>query len=167
MRGSRSWRAVSLAALLLALAACAPTSGAEVAATCVSFALTDAPTSEPSARDTLELVVVFDSLPRGSGGLRLRVDRLAEPGMVSFAAPKPGSAAAGMSLQVPARYHGCAAMSPHGLELRSPYPPREKAWVRVSTDRPVRLRIAGGERTIGPLITRPGESALVPWSAGR
>jgi hypothetical protein len=150
-------------ALLLALGACAPPTVADVPVSCAAFALTDSQTTEPTAGDTLELVVVFDSLPRGSGGLRLRVDGLAEPGMITFAAPRPGSAAAGMTLTVPARYHGCAAMAPDGLQLGASYPPREKAWVRVSTDRPVRLRIAGGERTLGPLITRPGESLLARW----
>jgi hypothetical protein len=167
MRSHRSWRGATLGAqlgALLALVGCAPTTAADVPVGCAAFRLTADTATEPTASDTLELVVVFDSLPRGSGGLRLRVDALAEAGMVTFAAPRPGSAAAGMSLQVPARYHGCAAMAPDGLELRASYPPREKAWVRVSTDRPVRLRIAGGDRTLTPSVTRPGESALVRWN---
>ena len=68
-----------------------------------------------------------------------------------------------MTLDVPARYHGCAALAPVGLELRAPFPPRGKAWVRVSTDRPVRLRL----RASAPVLTRPGKSALASWDLVR
>ena len=122
-----------------------------------------APAAEPGAADTLEVVLVFDALPRGSGGLRLRVDGLAEPGLVAFEAPRPGAAAAGLSLEAPARYHGCAAAASRGIELRAPVPPRAKAWLRVSTDRPVRVRVSDAQRRLGPVVVNAGGSALVPW----
>ncbi len=75
--------------------------------------------------------------------------------------------AAGMTLDVPARYHGCAALAPVELELRAPFPPRGKAWVRVSTDRPVRLHLRTGERASAPVLTRPGKSALASWDLVR
>jgi hypothetical protein len=69
-----------------------------------------------------------------------------------------------MALAAPPRYGGCAALAPHGLQLSALRAPRGKAWVRVSTDRPVRLRVAGGAWTLAPVVVTPGASALAPWS---
>jgi hypothetical protein len=164
-------RVAAVAGLACALGGCARPEPASVDVACAAFALPggsagagDAAAREPGAGDTLEVVIVFDSLPRASGGVRVRVDSLAEGGMVSFLAPHPGSAAAGMALATPPRYGGCAALAPHGLQLSASHPPRGKAWVRVSTDRPVRLRVAGGGRTLAPVLVTPGASALAPWS---
>jgi hypothetical protein len=164
-------RLAAVAALGCALGGCTGPQPASVDVACAAFALpggsadgTEATAREPGAGDTLEVVVVFDSLPRGSGGVRVRVDSLAEGGMVSFLAPRPGSAAAGMALATPPRYDGCAALAPDGLQLSASHAPRRKAWVRISTDRPVRLRVAGGRQTLPPLVVTPGASALAPWS---
>jgi hypothetical protein len=169
MRAAR--RVAAVGALACALDGCARPEPASVDVACAAFALpggsadgADGAAREPGAGDTLEVVVVFDSLPRGSGGVRVRVDSLAEGGMVSFLAPRPGSAAAGMALATPPRYGGCAALAPHGLQLSAARAPRGKAWVRISTDRPVRLRVAGGEQTLAAVVVTPGASALAPWS---
>ena len=54
--------------------------------------------------DTLELVVVLDSVPEGPGSVLVRVDALDEPGLVTFFMPPSTAAAAGMALQPPATF---------------------------------------------------------------
>lgn len=113
--------------------------------------------------DVLELVVVLDSVPAGPGSVRVRVDGLAEPGLVKFFMPPPTAAAAGMALTPPATFQGCAGVAPTGLELRAPVAPRGKAWVRVSTDRPVRVRPRILGRAAEPVMVMPGTSEVVGW----
>lgn len=159
----RSARAAVSLLVLAAAPGCARPEPPEVAVACSSVRPTGA-AAEVRAVDPLELFVVFDSVPGAqSGGVRLRVDPLGEAEFVRFAQRTPTAAAAGMTLRVPARYHGCAGTAPWGLELRAPFPPRGKAWVRVATDRPVRLHVRVGGRTLAPALTRPGSSALHAW----
>ena len=123
-----------------------------------------APTLAVGADDVLELVVMLDSVPAGPGSVRVRVDGLAEPGIVKFFMPPPTAAAAGMALAPPARFQGCATIAAAGIELRAPVAPRAKAWVRVSSDRPVRVRPrVAGRRTEAPLLLTPGTSGIVGW----
>ncbi len=156
----------SAVALVLAVLGCTGPETAAIPILCSEIAPTEPGASPIAAGDPLELVVVFDSVPAGPGGVRLRVDGLAQPGLVHFTAPPPTAAAAGMTLDVPARYHGCAAGAPFGFELRAPHPPGSKAWVRVSTDRVVRLRVHAGAHAADPVVAAPGESALGAWDAG-
>jgi hypothetical protein len=114
--------------------------------------------------DVLELIVMLDSVPPGPGSVRVRVDGLAEPGIVRFFMPPPTATAAGMALAPPARFQGCATIAAAGIELRAPVAPRAKAWVRVSSDRPVRVRPrVAGRRTEAPLVLTPGTSGTVGW----
>jgi len=114
--------------------------------------------------DVLELVVVLDSVPAGPGSVRVRVDGLAESGVVQFFMPPLTAAAAGMALAPPATFRGCAALAPAGLELRAPVAPRAKAWVRVSSDRAVRVRPrVAGRRSDAPVLITPGTSGIVGW----
>jgi hypothetical protein len=114
--------------------------------------------------DTLELVVVLDSVPPGAGTVRVRVDGLAEPGLVQFFMPPATAAAAGMALTPPASFQGCASIAAAGIELRAPAAPRAKAWVRVTSDRPVRVRPRiSGRRSQAPLVLEAGTSGIVGW----
>ena len=122
-----------------------------------------APPLTVGPEDTLELVVVLDSVPDGPGSVLVRVDALDEPGLVTFFMPPPTAAAAGMALQPPATFQGCAAVEPLGLELRAPEAPRSKAWIRVSTDRPVRVRPRVPNRRVEPVMVVPGTSEVVAW----
>jgi hypothetical protein len=158
----RAARGAPLAALLLACGPPAP-EASELGATCAAITPTGAASAEATIRDTLELIVLLDSVPTGAGGVRLRVDGLAEAGLVTFTAPTPASAGAGITVVVPAAYHGCAGPAPHGLELAAPYAPRGKAWVRVSTDRTVRMRVRAGSHPVRVALADPGQSALVEW----
>jgi hypothetical protein len=69
-----------------------------------------------------------------------------------------------MALAPPVRFQGCATVAAAGIELRAPFAPRAKAWVRVSSDRPVRVRPrVAGRRTEAPLLLNPGTSGIVGW----
>jgi hypothetical protein len=69
-----------------------------------------------------------------------------------------------MALAPPVRFQGCATIAAAGIELRAPVAPRAKAWVRVSSDRPVRVRArAAGRRAEEPLLITPGTSGIVGW----
>ncbi len=166
-----------LAALgALALAGCARDPEQAVPVTCSEIHAAGAPSAPapgpggPPAlgvgpEDILEIVVVLDSVPPGPGSVRVRVDGLAEPGVVAFFMPPPTAAAAGMTLQPPPTFQGCAAAAPAGFELHAPAAPRAKAWVRVSSDRPVRVRPRAAGRAIAkPLLLTPGTSGVVGWS---
>ena len=136
-------------------------SGPAILADSVAGAL--APGLAVGANDTLDLFVVLDSVPPGPGSVRVRVDGLSEPGLVKFFMPPPTAAAGGMALQPPATFTGCAAIAPVGLELRAPWAPRAKAWVRISSDRPVRVRPRVTGRAAAPVVVMPGGSAIVGW----
>lgn len=154
-----------IAALVAVLTVCACGSAEEpmIPVACTETTPTTRPTV--AATDTLDLFVVLDSVPSGAGSVRLRVDGLAQPGIVNFFLPPPTAAAAGMALQPPETFAGCAATAPAGLELRAPRAPRGKAWVRVSTDRPVRVHPLAAGRRAAPAVVSPGESAIVGWDA--
>lgn len=113
--------------------------------------------------DVLDLVVALDSVPPGPGRVLVRVDGLAEAGLVRFLLPPAAAAAVGMTLQPPPSFHGCGALGPVGFELRAPSAPRAKAWVRVSSDRPVRVRPRVAGRASEPVLVAPGASAVVEW----
>ena len=168
--------ALALASLLL-LAACGQPLDRAIEVTCSEIApaaASGAPAPAPgdsalapplavTPDDTLDLFVTLDSVPPGPGSVRIRVDGLAEPGLVKFFMPPPTAAAAGMALQPPATFGGCAAVAPAGLGLHAPWAPRAKAWVRVSTDRPVRVQPRIPGRRADPVIVMPKASAIVGW----
>lgn len=116
--------------------------------------------------DTLELLVRLDEVPPGGGSVRVRVDPLAEPGVVTFTDAPPTAVAAAMALAPPPLFQGCAAAAPTGMELRAPAAPRGRAWVRISSDRPVRVRVVAGATSGGPAVVAPGASATVDWEEG-
>jgi hypothetical protein len=172
------------AATAIAALACSRAPEVAVPVTCAEIhpvgepAAADAPTPpvEPGAGgglapalavgpgDVLELIVMLDSVPPGPGSVRVRVDGLAEPGLVRFVLPPATATAAGMALAPPVRFQGCATVAAAGIELRAPFAPRAKAWVRVSSDRPVRVRPrVAGRRTEAPLLLNPGTSGIVGW----
>lgn len=173
-------RALAATLSTIALAGCAGAPDQVVPVTCASIrpAATPAGAAAPGPQpegsltpplavgpdDVLELVVVLDSVPDGPGSVRVRVDGLAEPGVIAFFMPPPTAAAAGMALAPPASFTGCAAIAAAGLELHAPAAPRAKAWVRVSSDRPVRVRSRVAGRRTGPLLViKPGSSGMVSW----
>jgi hypothetical protein len=174
-----SSRSLALLAALMA-AACTRTPQVAVPVTCMEIHAPGGPpppAPEPGAPagglapplavspdDVLELVVVLDSVPPGPGTVRVRVDALADPGIVNFFMPPPTAGAAGMALAPPATFQGCASVAPVGFELRAPVAPRAKAWVRVSSDRPVRVRPrVAGRGSQAPLVITPGTSGIVGW----
>ena len=164
---------------LLAAAACGRVSEAAVPVRCTEIQAASSPVAAPGAPagglapplavspdDTLELVVMIDSVPPGPGTIRVRVDGLGEPGLVQFVMPPPTAAAAGMALAPPATFQGCATVAAAGIELRAPAAPRSKAWVRVSAERAVRVRPRiAGRRSQAPLVLAPGTSGIVGWEA--
>ena len=72
--------------------------GSGAAAPTDSAGGTLAPALAIGPADTLALFIVLDSVPPGPGSVRVRVDRLGEPGIVKFFMPPPTAAAAGMAL---------------------------------------------------------------------
>lgn len=72
--------------------------GSGAAAPTDSAGGTLAPALAIGPADTLALFIVLDSVPPGPGSVRVRVDRLEEPGIVKFFMPPPTAAAAGMAL---------------------------------------------------------------------
>jgi hypothetical protein len=157
----RRARALLATAGVAGMTACARPPERAIAVACRSVATSAA---AAVATDTLELIITVDSVPPGPGVVLVRVDPLSEPGVVTFSAPPPTAAAAGMALAPPPRFQGCAAIAPGGLELRAALAPRAKAWVRVSSDRVVRVRaVVGGRASDAPALVAPGSSGTVGW----
>lgn len=159
----------ALAALgALALSGCARAPEQAVSVVCSEIqpagGAPGAPAPAVGPDDVLEVVVALDSVPAGPGSVRVRVDGLADPGLVAFFMPPPTAASAAMTLQPPPTFQGCVAVAPAGFELQAPSAPRAKAWVRVSSDRPVRVRPRVEGRAVDePLLLEPGTSGVVGW----
>ena len=164
-----------LPAVVLVLIGCVPVAPEPVSVACAEIqpAAADAPGSEGDTAiaaatvgpaDTLDLFVILDSVPPGPGSVGLWVNGLAEPGIVRFFQP-PATA---MALTPLPSFQGCAPAAARGTSAaRGPLAPHGKAWVRVSTDRTVRLRVTiqGGRPTTQPALVDPGASGVARWSA--
>jgi hypothetical protein len=118
--------------------------------------------------DTLEMVVVLE--PRSDPvELLLRVDPLEEEGVVVFPEDvPPTAAAAGVTLGTAGRFTVCVGPAPAAIVFQGSRAPHDKAWARVSANRPVRasLRVGGeGGVTLGPaLVVEPGHSGRRRWA---
>lgn len=163
-RWRRHLRLRSLVAATL-LAACTSVPDL-VPVTCAATTLpADGPPVAPA--DTLDLVIHLDRSPKGA--VLVRVDPLDEDGVVTFqGTPPPTAAAVAMALTLSGTFQGCVAPAAPGFVLRAPEAPREKAWVRVSSDRPVRVEVRTGEgrevtRVVTGLSVDPGASARADW----
>jgi len=123
--------------------------------------------------DTRRIIVHVDSIPRGGGGEALiRVDYLGA-GHVSFEAPPPPTAAAvSAAFTLTGIFHGCFAEAPAAIFIRTPAAPRKKAWLRISSDRTVGVRVETGAP--GPrstvvsdwIVVAPGDSGRGSWLMG-
>jgi len=96
---------------------------------------------EPGASaDTLSVEIHLDSLPTGGGGRVLaRVDAL-EDGFVEFEGGGPQAAAAGLQVTPAGRLLGCAGEAPSGFRFITAARHLDKAWLRVSSERPCRYQ---------------------------
>lgn len=121
---------------------------------------------EAGGADTLRVTVSLDSLGEDHGGrVLVRVDRIAD-GFVRFRDPRPDVAAAALAVTPGGRFVGCAGPSRDGLRFSLPARHARKAWMRVSSEHPVRVGVEGppGQGTLGePLTIRPGASGVVTW----
>jgi hypothetical protein len=124
-----------------------------------------------ASMDTITVRVhVGEPPPSGVLRLMVRADPLSEPGAVSFAEGTPSTAAAvALALTERAVFHGCLGEAPTAFRLRASSAPRSRAWLRVSTDRPVSVRLTVGEQGVDrrsvSIPVAPGTSAEASWRA--
>ena len=123
--------------------------------------------------DLLVILLHIDSIPR-SGEVLVRVDPLDEVGAVSFVtAPPPTAGAVSLATTTSGLFQGCFSEAPAGFVLRTPVAPRDKAWLRVSSDRTVSVRVETGEpgpaavRASHLLTVEPGSSGRTSWRGSR
>lgn len=165
--------------LLLGLAACMAGEGP------VPVACGSVPPADPDLlADTLAVTLVLAERPSRPTHVLVRVDPLSEPGAVLFSGTAPESAAAvSASLTPDAVFHGCVSERADGFRLRAEKAPIGRVWVRVSSNRPVAVRLvteaseAGGPGSLregagaaddadegGALVVAPGASGRRAWS---
>lgn len=167
-------RSARLPALLIAaLVTGCGSEPAAVAVECAVETLGPAGSADPrgprTASDTIDVLLhVGAAPPSGSVRLMVRVDPLSEPGAVTFGAGTPGTAAAvAVALTERAVFHGCLGEAPSGFRLTASAAPRGRAWLRVSADRPVAVRLTVGEEDAGGraavVSVGPGGSAATSW----
>lgn len=120
--------------------------------------------------DSLDVIV---ALPERSEPVEalVRVDPVAEEGVVVFPADAPPTAAAvGATLTIRAVYTVCVSSAPRAIVFRGDAPLHGKVWIRVSSDRPVRTVIRVGAPDAPPLgpplVVTPGSSGRMRWSPG-
>lgn len=141
------------------------------------------PTDPDVLADTLELTVVLAERPTRSTDVLVRVDPLSERGAVLFSDAAPESAAAvSASLTTDAVFQGCISERAEGFLLRAEEAPIGRVWVKVSSNRPVAVRLvneapgaepgaappAASETTGGPegtatFVVEPGSSGRRAW----
>ncbi len=176
MKG-RAVRGVALV-LLLGLTACGGGDGP------IPVACGSVPPTDPDVlADTLELTVVLAERPTRSTEVLVRVDPLTERGAVLFSGTPPESAAAvSAALTTDAVFQGCINERADGFRLRAEEAPIGRVWVRVSSNRPVSVRLVteapGAEPRAGPpaasgppggpevtatLVVPPGSSGRRAW----
>lgn len=119
--------------------------------------------------DTLDLVLALPAGPVEPLEVLVRVDSVASEGIVLFPVGAPATvAAAGATLTTRAVWTVCVSSAPRALVFRpADTVPRDKAWLRASTDRPVRVFVqtgAGGGATRDRLLAvPPGRSSRGRW----
>ncbi|MDZ7781070.1 MAG: hypothetical protein U5R14_14205 [Gemmatimonadota bacterium] len=123
-----------------------------------------------TAADTLYVDFELQD-PLGPGAdLRamVRVDPLDEIGTVEFSGSVPPSTAAVSATLIPGdAFYGCLGEAPERVRLRAPRTPHGRAWIRVSADRPVTVRLHPNHRppdSAPTLTVLPGTSAETRWS---
>lgn len=165
----------SALALLLGVGACVGGEG-PVPVACSSLS----PAGPDGFADTLEVTIVLAERPTRPTDVLVRVDPLSERGAVLFADTPPESAAAvSASLTTDAVFQGCINERADGFRLRAEEAPIGRVWVRVSSNRPVAVRLeteASGtefgsrlpDRADGALDTERTPALVVaPGASGR
>ena len=106
--------------------------------------------------------------------LLVRVDPLAEPGAVLFEPDVPRTAAAvALTLTPEAVFQGCVGERPSGFDLRLPRVPRDRIWLRVSSDRSVAVTLTasppapGGTAEPVRSVSRSARLLVEPGASGR
>lgn len=125
-----------------------------------------APALQPSAPgDTLHVVVGVAG--DGPVALLLRVDA-PEDSDISFPDDAPtGASAAGLAVRSRGVFQVCASADPAEIGFRADAVPHERAWLRVTTRRPVRARLEFASGQPGVVVrAAPGESARSPVVGG-
>jgi hypothetical protein len=151
-------------------AACSTTSPPTLPVLCREIPW-ESETEADAGADTLRIIVHVDSIPRDAFGEALvRVDPLGA-GHVAFESPPPPTAAAvSATFTLTGVFHGCFAEDPAAVFVRTPAAPQGKAWLRISADRTVSVRVETGEPgprskvVSGWIVVEPGESGRGRWS---
>ncbi len=124
---------------------------------------------DATGADTATVRVRTDSLQAVAGRLLVRVDRVAEgPGSTGGDTDGAGGLAAGLALDSGVIFRGCSGASSE-LLLMVPGRAMRKGWLRVGSDRPVRIVVESGARDGTPggeTLLRPGESGVIRWEGG-
>ena len=119
--------------------------------------------------DTLEVVVTLDPLQEGRRGTVLvRVDPLAE-GFVTFNPPDPNGSAAALAVTPAGRFVGCVAFGVAEFRLTTPAVLARHAWLRVTTDRVVRVRVESPDSlrlSVEDGGIQAGASGTIAWQQG-
>lgn len=154
----------ALAGLLAVAGSCAPPSlPADTAAlpSCGS-----APAPRPSAEgDTLHVVVRVAG--NGPAALLLRVDPPGESGIEFPPDAPPGASAAGLAVSSRGVFQVCASADPAEIGFRTEAVPHGRAWLRVTTRRPVRARLEFEGGAPGAVVAAvPGVSGRSPLVGG-
>lgn len=127
----------SALALLLVVGACVGGEG-PIPVACGSLS----PTDPDVLADTLQVTIVLAERPTRPTDVLVRVDPLSERGAVLFAGTPPESAAAvSASLTTDAVFQGCINERADGFRLRAEKAPIGRVWVKVSSNRPVAVRL--------------------------
>jgi hypothetical protein len=138
-----------------------------------------APFGRAPEGDTVEIRLTLDRASSSEGGrVMVRVDPLAEPGAVAFTADvPPTSVAVSATVTTSGVFHGCLGAAPVAFDLVVPAVPKGRVWVRVSSDRPVLLKVLpdpgpsdppGGGTSVesvplAELSLAPGRSGEAVW----
>lgn len=167
---ARSAAVVAVLALLASLG-CDGGAGEAPGIRCAALEPPAGSSTRPTAADTVEVVVALEDR-HDPVELLVRVDPLDGPGIVAFREePPPAAAAAGLTVTPAAVFTVCLSGAPAALVFEASATPRDKAWLRVSTDRPVRavVRVGGdGGVTLEPAVAvAPGRSARRRWTVSR
>jgi len=116
--------------------------------------------------DTLEVVVTLDPLEDArKGEMLIRVDPLADA-FVTFQPPDPNGSAAALAVTPEGRFVGCVGFSVGSYRLATPGSFARHFWLRVATDRPVRVRLQAPDSTrlgVRDPVLLAGTSATLPW----
>jgi hypothetical protein len=142
------------------------------------------PTDPDILADTLAVTIVLAQPPSRATDVLVRVDPLSERGAVLFSDTAPESAAAvSASVTTDAVFHGCVNERADGFRLQVEEAPIGRVYVRISSNRPVAVRLAieaadgaapgslpdrsevmGGGQQAAELIVSPGASGRRAWS---